>query len=149
MRYPALKHKMPYHIVNRGVNKMKLFKKPEDYLAFLSKLHELQRKYSMQIAIACLMPNHFHLLLWHNKTSKFISLFMKGLQQSYAQRFNLLYKHSGHVFESHYKHKEKRTARSYANAINYIRNNPVKDELVENPEDWPYLIDFKIFPTGT
>jgi len=142
MRIPALRAKMPYHIVNRGVNKMNLFKKPEDYLAFISKIHKLKRKYSIKIAIGCILPNHFHLLLWHDNDPKNISLFMKSLQQSCAQSFNLRYKHSGYVFESRFKHRPKSTARSYANAINYIHNNPVKHGLVERPEDWPYTIEF-------
>lgn len=68
---------------------------------------------------------------------------MKSLQQAFAQHYNKLYKHSGHVFESRFKHKPKATARSYANAENYIRQNPVKDGLVKNAKDWPFILDFK------
>lgn len=52
-----------YHIYNQGNNKQKIFFSPENYLFFLKKikLHILPHA---DILAWCLMPNHFHLMVY-------------------------------------------------------------------------------------
>jgi putative transposase len=55
---------MVFHVLNRGVARMQLFDKPADYQAFECVLQETRAESPMRICTYCLMPNHWHLLLW-------------------------------------------------------------------------------------
>ena len=41
-----------------------MFHKDGDYLAFLKLLKEASARIPMRLLSFCLMPNHFHLVLW-------------------------------------------------------------------------------------
>ena len=53
-----------YHVLNRRVSRLPLFEKPGDYHAFETVLGEAFERTKIRIAAYCLMPNHWHLLLW-------------------------------------------------------------------------------------
>lgn len=53
-----------YHVINRGNNRLEVFHKPEDYEAFVALMSEACERVSMRVLAYCLMPNHFHLVLW-------------------------------------------------------------------------------------
>jgi len=55
---------LAYHVLNRRVGRLALFEKPADYLAFENILKEAHDRTDVRIAAYCLMPNHWHLLLW-------------------------------------------------------------------------------------
>lgn len=55
---------MLFHVLNRGVGRQRLFDKPADYAAFEDVLEETLAKQPMRICSYCLMPNHWHLVLW-------------------------------------------------------------------------------------
>ena len=53
-----------YHVLNRGNARGTVFHKDGDYLAFLKLLKEASARIPMRLLSFCLMPNHFHLVLW-------------------------------------------------------------------------------------
>ena len=53
-----------YHVLNRAVARDPIFKKPNDYLAFERALGEVYERLPMRVLGYCLMPNHWHLVLW-------------------------------------------------------------------------------------
>lgn len=55
-----------YHIFNRGNNAQKIFFKDENYLFFLKKVRLYICPYA-DILAWCLMPNHFHLMVYVNQ----------------------------------------------------------------------------------
>jgi putative transposase len=55
---------MLFHVLNRGVGRMRLFHKDDDYLAFENILEEVLAVQPMRICSYCLMPNHWHFVLW-------------------------------------------------------------------------------------
>jgi len=56
-----------YHIYNQGNNKQKIFFNRENYLFFLKKIKIYINPYA-DILAWCLMPNHFHLMIYVRKT---------------------------------------------------------------------------------
>jgi len=54
-----------YHIYNRGNNSQTIFFNRENYLFFLKKIKEYILPYA-DILAWCLMPNHFHLMVYMN-----------------------------------------------------------------------------------
>jgi putative transposase len=55
---------LAYHVLNRRVGRLPFFEQPADYAAFEKILGEAQAHTKIRIAAYCLMPNHWHLLLW-------------------------------------------------------------------------------------
>ena len=51
-----------YHIYNRSIDGLQLFKDKEDYQKFLVKYDKYLRPY-MDLIAYCLIPNHFHFLV--------------------------------------------------------------------------------------
>jgi putative transposase len=55
---------MLFHVLNRGVGRMRLFSKDEDYAAFEDLVEQTCKFRPMRICAYCLMPNHWHFVLW-------------------------------------------------------------------------------------
>jgi len=55
---------MVFHVLNRRIARMQVFEKAGDYEAFERVLKETLQKTPMWICAYCLMPNHWHFLLW-------------------------------------------------------------------------------------
>ncbi len=87
-----------YHIYNRGVNKRSIFLDNYDYSVFLNLLKRYLgkeqakdksgREYNnlygdIELLAFCLMPNHFHLLLYQ-KDENAMSTLMHGVTTSYT-----------------------------------------------------------------
>ncbi len=107
-----------YHVYNRGVNRRKIFIDERDFIVFLSLLkrylgeetkHDRSGRpypnYNKQIDLLayCLMPNHFHLLVFQNDSSEAMTSLMRGLCTSYTMYFNRKYNRVGHLFQDRFK----------------------------------------------
>ncbi|MCH7996071.1 MAG: transposase, partial [Planctomycetes bacterium] len=53
-----------YHVINRGNARAEVFHKERDYEAFIALIAAACRRLAMRVPGYCLMPNHFHLVLW-------------------------------------------------------------------------------------
>ena len=55
---------MVFHVLNRANARATIFEKPDDYAAFERVLREALDRVDMRVLAYCLMPNHWHLVLW-------------------------------------------------------------------------------------
>ena len=108
-----------YHIYNRGVEKRKIFLDDQDFAVFLSYLKRHLGKEavthkstgyvypnfndSLSLLAFCLMPNHFHMLVYQHDKNKEITKFMRSVCTAYTVYFNKKYKRVGHLFQERYK----------------------------------------------
>lgn len=91
-----------YHIYNRGIEKRKIFLDGEDYAVFLNLLKRYLdkepvkdskgREYfwlanDLQVVAFCLMPNHFHILLYQIEKDAMTKL-LRAVCTSYTTYFN-------------------------------------------------------------
>ena len=54
-----------YHVLNRANGRLRMFHKDSDYGAFERILHEaLEHVPGMRLLALCLLPNHWHMVLW-------------------------------------------------------------------------------------
>jgi putative transposase len=53
-----------YHVLSRGNGRQEVFHKAGDYEAFVRLFDAAHEIVPMRILAYCLMPNHFHLVLW-------------------------------------------------------------------------------------
>jgi putative transposase len=130
--------KLVYHVYNRAVLKQALFRREADYRFFIDKIEQYKNNHRVDVITFCIMPNHFHMLIYAREESVDISRFMKSLQHSYAFYFKRNYGSEGHVFESRYKHKLVKDPIYLSNIIAYIKNNPVRKGLVDSADKWRF-----------
>jgi putative transposase len=55
---------MVYHVLNRANGRQTIFRQEADYEAFEQVLAEAGQRVDMRLLAYCLMPNHWHLVLW-------------------------------------------------------------------------------------
>ncbi len=127
-----------YHVYARGNSKHRIFNDEKDYLTFLRLLErylspeEAKNDYGISypnfynrvdLLAYCLMPNHFHLLVFQRE-AKALTLLMQSVMTSYSRYFNARYKRSGSLFESRFR-ASLITDDSYLEHISrYIHLNP-------------------------
>jgi putative transposase len=112
------------HIVIRGVGRMVLFDSDEDRWYFLGLMQEAFNGCDASLVAWCLMGNHVHLLVRSQPDD--LSRIMHQLCMRYAQYFNRVTGHTGHVFESRFFNQPISTDSQLLAAVRYIHLNPVK-----------------------
>ena len=55
---------MLFHVLNRGAGRRRIFDKEADYAAFEAIIEDDARKMPRRIRGDCLMPNHWHYVMW-------------------------------------------------------------------------------------
>jgi putative transposase len=140
----------PYHVYNQGNNRHQLFYTEAHYLRFLVLYRKLVMPYCETLAY-CLMPNHFHFMIYATPLSAAekknglttIQNIVNGfrlLQTSYTQYLNPKQQTTGSRFRQKAKYKCLSHGKyNYCqNTFNYIHQNPVSAGLVAHAADWAY-----------
>lgn len=130
---------MVYHVLNRGVGKNKLFFKDEDYLAFERVMEETLEKRAMRILSYCLMPNHWHFVLWPENDGD-LGSFMQRLTVTHVARWQKHYNMVGygHVYQGRYKSFPVETEDYFYQVMRYVERNALRSNLVAKAEQWQY-----------
>jgi REP-associated tyrosine transposase len=124
-----------YHIFNRGVNREVIFSGAANYHYLQQLLLDYSIERQIGIVSYCLMPNHFHLLLYQNNQET-ISEFINVVFNAYVQSFNKQQHRRGPLFEGRFKHVHVDRQEYLLHLMRYIHLNPVIAGLVHNPEEW-------------
>jgi putative transposase len=90
-----------YHIFNRGNRKQKIFFEDENYNYFLRQLHKYFDPQGIEVISYCLMPNHFHLIIYLAREIAFSSI-MRRFSISYVRSLNRWIDSAGHVFQGNF-----------------------------------------------
>lgn len=135
-----------YHIYNRGVGKRSIFKEDEDYIVFLNLLKrhlsaepvkdKQGREYpwygnDIQLLAFCLMPNHYHLLVFQQEEDAMTKL-MRSICTAYTMYFNKKYKRVGHLFQDRFKASMILDDAYLQHISRYIHLNP------DNYKEWQF-----------
>jgi putative transposase len=128
-----------YHVLNRGNDRRVIFKKSEDYQAFFRILAEAQQHVAMPIAALCVMPNHWHLVLWPQHACA-IPAYMHWMTNAHVHRYNQHYKRrgQGHLYQDRYKCFPIQDTRHLYTVLRYVEANPLRGGLVERVEEWQW-----------
>ena len=124
-----------YHVIAKGSGGQNLFEGVYDYRAFLELLAKACEKGGVHAIAYCLMSNHVHLLL--EDAEGHLGEVMKSVLTGYAQRFNKLGDHVGHVFQQRFKSQPIEDEGYLLRAIRYIHNNPAKAGICA-ARDYPW-----------
>ena len=126
-----------YHIINRGNRREAVFHDNYDYEKFLKLLIESKEKYAIKIYAYCLMPNHFHLVIY-TKYANFLSQAMHWISSSYVRYYNKRYNLSGHLWQGRYKSFIVQKENYYLSLLRYIEANALRARLVNDAQEWLY-----------
>ncbi|MFI5460655.1 MAG: transposase [Isosphaerales bacterium] len=77
---------MVFHVLNLGVCRNVLFTKDEDFLAFERVVEETLRTRRMRLCADCLMPNHWHLVVWPERDGD-LPAFMQQVTNTHVKRW--------------------------------------------------------------
>ncbi len=128
---------MVFHVLNRGVGRTRLFRRAADYAAFEEVMLETLELRSMRLLAYCVMPNHWHLVLWPREDGQ-LGAFMQRLSITHARRWQ---EHrrvvgEGHVYQGRYKPFPVQRDEHFLTVCRYVERNALRAGLVERAEDW-------------
>lgn len=126
-----------YHVLNRANARMALFEDDGDYVAFERVLAQACERVSMRLLAYCVMPNHWHLVMWPPQDGA-LSRFMNWLTLTHTQRWHQ-HRHTvgdGHVYQGRFKSFPVETNEYLLTVCRYVERNPVRAGLVDRAEQW-------------
>jgi len=124
-----------YHVLNRGNGRAEVFHKDDDYAAFLALLPPACERLPMRILGWCLMPNHFHLVLWTHEDGD-LGRWMQWLLTSHVRRYRRHYGGSGHVWQGRFKAFPIQQDEHLLTVLRYVERNPLRANFVKRAEAW-------------
>ena len=128
-----------YHVLNRGNAGSEVFHEARDYAEFLQLLYEATDARKVRLLAYCLLPNHFHLVLWPRKDGD-LSHWMQWLTTSHVRRYHRQYHTSGHIWEGRFRAFPIQPDEHLLTVLRYVEQNPVRleDLRLRKPERWPW-----------
>lgn len=128
-----------YHVLNRGVGRLRLFSDPRDYEAFLEILDETLAKFPLRICGFCLLPNHWHFVVWPERDGQ-LAAFFQRLGVTHVTRWARAKGRVGygHVYQGRFKSFPVQTDESFCRVVRYVERNALRAKLVEQAQDWPW-----------
>ena len=125
--------------MNRGVRRMQLFDRPGDYRLFLDLFRETQRRIPIRCLAYCVMPNHFHFVLWPREDGE-MSEFMFRFTTTHSKRWHMAHgsNGTGAVYQGRFKSIPVCADDYFLRLCRYVERNPVRAGLALKCEDWPW-----------
>ncbi len=126
-----------YHVLNRANARMQIFDGEQDYAAFERILDEAVRRTRMHLLAYCVMPNHWHLVVWPREDGD-LSSFVGWLTLTHTQRWHA-HRHSvgsGHVYQGRFKSFLVESDEHLWTVCRYVERNALRAGLCARAEEW-------------
>jgi len=126
----------PHHIIQRGNRRQPVFFCDSDRYLYLRILREQGIKAGIIFLAYCLMNNHVHLIA----IPRFMESFARGIAEAhrkYTTIINIRKGWKGYLWQGRFISYPLDDRHLYS-AVRYAENNPVRANLVENAEDYPW-----------
>ena len=126
-----------YHVMNRGNARGIVFGDEHDYQAFREIMRETQHRLQMRLLAYCLMPNHWHMVLWPREEGE-LAAFIHRLTVTYVRRWHLQRDSvgTGHLYQGTYKSFPVQRDDHLFTVLRYVERNPLRANLVKRAQDW-------------
>jgi putative transposase len=126
-----------YHVLNRANGRRRIFERDRDYLVFERTLAEVQARVPMRILAWCLMPNHWHLVLWPRQDAD-LSNYMRLVTLIHTQRWHAhrASAGTGHLYQGRFKSFVVQGDAHFLAVSRYVEANALRGKLVHRAEDW-------------
>lgn len=126
-----------YHVFNRSVGKMHMFKRDADFLAFERVLLEAHRRVPIPILSYCFMSSHWHFVPWPAEDGQ-LTEFFRWLAHTHAMRWRVSHNTVGygHLYQGRFKSFPVESDESALIVCRYVERNALSAGLVKRAEDW-------------
>jgi putative transposase len=126
-----------YHALNRANGRMTIFEDEADYAAFEEVLLQAVERTKTRLLAYCLMPNHWHLIVWPKKDGE-LSRFMGWLTLTHTQRWHAHHQSAGtgHLYQGRFKSFPIQDDEHFYSAARYVERNPLRAKLARRAERW-------------
>lgn len=128
-----------YHVLNRAVARIKLFRRDADYLTFERTLAEAHARLPVELFAYCVMPNHWHLVLRPHCDGD-LSTFMQWLTLAHAQRWRTSHNTVGYgpLYQGRFKAFAIEEDIHLLTVLRYVERNPRRANLVQAAQVWQW-----------
>ncbi len=126
-----------YHVMNRAIARMPLFRKEADFEAFECVMEQAYELHPIRILDYCLMKDHFHFILWPKKEDE-LRAFMRWLTSTHTMRWHVAHNSigRGHLYQGRFKSFPIQPNDHLITACRYVQRNPVRPGVVKRAQDW-------------
>lgn len=126
-----------YHVLNRANGRMTIFRDDDDYAAFERVLAAAVERTSTRLLAYCLMPNHWHLVVWPREDGE-LSRFVGWLTLTHTQRWHAHRRSigSGHLYQGRFKSFPVQDDDHFHILARYVERNARRANLVRRAEHW-------------
>jgi putative transposase len=127
-----------HHALNRANFRSALFKHEGHYQDFLDLVEESLDFVAMRILAYCLMPNHWHLVLYPRADGD-LAKFLQPITLTHTQRDHARTRTAGfgHIYQDRYKSLPVERGGHFMTLVRYVERNAQCAGLVKKAEDWP------------
>jgi len=93
--------------------------------------------YPMRILAHCLLPNHWHFILWPENDGD-LSAFLQRLTNTHTQRWQRAKDKVGygHLYQGRFKSFPVETDEHFYSVVRYVERNALRAKLVARAESW-------------
>lgn len=128
-----------YHVLNRANGRVKIFEGRKEYQHFESLLKEGKDLIAMRILAYCIMPNHFHLVLYPRNDGD-LSEFIRWVTTTHVRQRRVATKSvgHGHLYQGTYKSFPIQENKHLIDLIRYVEQNPLRAKLCRRAKHWQW-----------
>jgi putative transposase len=126
-----------YHVLNRAAGRRRIFSTESDYAAFEKVIEEARGRTTMRLLAYCIMPNHWHLVLWPQHDDD-LSNYMQWLTFTHTQRYHLAHESvgTGPIYQGRFKSFPVQENEHFYRVCRYVERNALRANLVRRAELW-------------
>jgi len=126
-----------YHVLNRGNKKARVFHQSSDYEQFLALIHRAQERIEVPILAACVMPNHFHLVVRPRHPDD-LSNWTRWAFTTHVRWHHAKYETTGRVWQGRFKAFLIQEDHHLLTVMRYVERNALRAKLADRAEDWKW-----------
>lgn len=127
-----------YHAFTSSIRELPLFYAPADCTVLSDLIDEKAVKYDLTVIHHCLMPDHFHILVFINSEQSSLSDFFKEVKTTYAKYLNRKFHRFGALFAGRFTALKLNTAEDIFFVCRYIHANPVISGFIDDLTNWRF-----------
>ena len=127
-----------YFITVCTENRRQILASEEKAAVLISEWEAAMERHGWAVGSYVIMPDHVHFFCTDSEQGILLSEFVGKWKEWTAKALKRKAGLDGQIWQSGFFDHLLRSSESYSEKWEYVRNNPVRAGLVENPEEWPY-----------
>jgi putative transposase len=126
-----------YHVLNRSVGRMNMFRRQGDFQAFLRIIAEAKERHPIDIFSYCILSSHWHFVVLPKGDGE-LSAFFRWLAHTHAMRWRVSHDTVGygHLYQGRFKSFPVQSDEHLLTVCRYVERNALSAGLVEKAQDW-------------